>query len=549
MLQSWLTSIAVNATGKSSCRKRSAVCAVRVFSPPALVSACCGSSEALQLSFCWTQSWKYQFHSRDLSHHELVHKPSNWDDDEEDGCACTSCLRFPHAILWCSRTLTIFTTNWFSWRCFTGRGCPSVCLIFQHSQIYLFTQRTWLVIFCMVTESFSHLSVPAFAVRPSCVRSGSLVVCNFHLIPNDLRNRRGRSSLHLCFLGQRCLFLNISNNGLASMPSTIVLKMIHVEFLVWCVRQDEAVRRLQWLENLSLSSFGTSFLVGLSTRQVFTTSAEYCACSASLGTPIALNVDLAVFVFLTSQLCLRFLPVVSFPMSLDLLIRALKFPSACYDRICFSSLVMLLFLLLVFFFEPFWSIFDVDGLGAELGRNCVVTSDTPVRCLAEFQQILRRLQINHKQEVMRILHVKVRLVLRVGTLIQWRNGWEVHCIPGSACSKTSWFFIESSFLENPTWYRNGACPFSILFLRTRRYTQILAIVTLWSSDEQRFFWTKTVVNLLIWLLTFHLWSFLLANIISFFLWLVNLPRIWYGVSPFIRFGFWWLTKPDVFCPW
>ena len=31
-------------------------------------------------------------HCHDLSHHDLVHQPAHWDDDEEDGCAwCFSC--------------------------------------------------------------------------------------------------------------------------------------------------------------------------------------------------------------------------------------------------------------------------------------------------------------------------------------------------------------------------------------------------------------------------------------------------------------------------
>ena len=50
---------------------------------------------------------------------------------------------------------------------------------------------------------------PSCAIRPSCVRIGSFDVCNLHVVPNGLRNRRGRSSLRICFLGQRFLFLCI----------------------------------------------------------------------------------------------------------------------------------------------------------------------------------------------------------------------------------------------------------------------------------------------------------------------------------------------------
>ena len=41
-------------------------------------------------TFGWKQSWIYSFHGHDLSHHELVYQRSDWDDDEEDGCACCS---------------------------------------------------------------------------------------------------------------------------------------------------------------------------------------------------------------------------------------------------------------------------------------------------------------------------------------------------------------------------------------------------------------------------------------------------------------------------
>ena len=80
------------------------------------------------------------------------------------------------------------------------------------------------------------------------------------------------------------------------------------------------------------------------------------------------------------------------------------------------------FLLFVFFFsKPFWSVFEVDDLHEELGRNCVVAQDTPVRRLKEFQYTLRCLQINHKQSVMMGLHVEFWLALRVVDRTQWRH--------------------------------------------------------------------------------------------------------------------------------
>ena len=74
---------------------------------------------------------------------------------------------------------------------------------------------------------------------------------------------------------------------------------------------------------------------------------------------------------------------------------AKRFPSAVRGRIhSFSwDAVAPLYSLL---FRPFWSVFDVDNLLEELGRNCVAPQDTPVRRPTEF------------------LHVEVGLVLRVG---------------------------------------------------------------------------------------------------------------------------------------
>ena len=57
----------------------------------------------------------------------------------------------------------------------------------------------------------------------------------------------------------------------------------------------------------------------------------------------------------------------------------------------------------------------------ELDRNCVEAQYTSVRCLVEFQPILRRFEIKHKQSVMMVLRVEVELVLRVGAWIRWRR--------------------------------------------------------------------------------------------------------------------------------
>ena len=72
--------------------------------------------------FLLEQSWTYSFHCQDLLHHELIHQPSHWDDDE-DGCACrSSCMRLPS-----SHPLFLLTFSDKSYRlcsgsCFTSEA-------------------------------------------------------------------------------------------------------------------------------------------------------------------------------------------------------------------------------------------------------------------------------------------------------------------------------------------------------------------------------------------------------------------------------------------
>ena len=124
-----------------------------------------------------------------------------------------------------------------------------------------------------------------------------------------------------------------------------------------------------------------------------------------------MNVHIAVFFFKKKkkpQQCQRFLPAVSFAMVLGLLTCALRFLSACYDRVCFSSLVMVLFLLIVL---PH----DDSSSG---GTAC--TSGE-------------------------LVATRVRSTLLSCLLFSPKP-------PGTSPPD----FIESSLLENPIWYRNGA---------------------------------------------------------------------------------------------
>ena len=117
----------------------------------------------------------------------------------------------------------------------------------------------------------------------------------------------------------------------------------------------------------------------------------------SFGKISALNVYLAGFCFLfKAQLCLRFLPPVSFPMSLGLLIHALKFLLGVLRsrRLFFVGDATLSF------DKTFTNLSDPSltlmFLMKSSAGTCVVAFDAAVRCLVKFQRILRRFQINHK---------------------------------------------------------------------------------------------------------------------------------------------------------
>ena len=125
----------------------------------ARMSAHRGPSESLKL-------WKKRgiglsVHYHDSSHHELVHEPSHWSDDEEDGCACcSSCMGFSFVFLfllafsdtlYCQMILGVLHYQQIDVR---------ALLNVQPSPMYLFTKRTWLLVFCMVTEFLCHANVP-----------------------------------------------------------------------------------------------------------------------------------------------------------------------------------------------------------------------------------------------------------------------------------------------------------------------------------------------------------------------------------------------------
>ena len=162
------------------------------------------------------------------------------------------------------------------------------------------------------------------------------------------------------------------------------------------------------------------------------------------------------------------------------------------------------------------------------GRNCVVAPDTPVRCLIEFQRILRCFQIKHKQSAMMFVQVKVGLVLRVyfgsGVRIRWRHWEEVHRFSALVI----FHILLAHVLQILLKFR---------ILKTQRGTAMMRILSLsfctktLKNPDSRLsdlpeLWCTSVLlfenwYLMLWLLTCHLWSFFPANFLSFCVWLVS----------------------------
>ena len=141
----------------------------------------------------------------------------------------------------------------------------------------------------------------------------------------------------------------------------LVMEMTHVGVLVYFVRRYDAVWRSPLLENPCQSSFGHCSLV------------VWVAWDFSQLSRVHW-----VLAFLTC--CLRF-------------------PQTDYDRVCFSSLVMSLFLLFVLFTNV------SDPLLMMIFKK---NSDKTQQLL--FNRIWRRFQIYHKHQIVMILQMELRLV-------------------------------------------------------------------------------------------------------------------------------------------
>ena len=80
-------------------------------------------------------------------------------------------------------TFFSFTANWYSWCCFTGIVCVlqfAWFSTFPNVSVHATDVVGGILHYQRVFFSFECSS---FAVRPSCVRLGSFVVCNLHLFP------------------------------------------------------------------------------------------------------------------------------------------------------------------------------------------------------------------------------------------------------------------------------------------------------------------------------------------------------------------------------
>ena len=156
------------------------------------------------------------------------------------------------------------------------------------------------------------LSVP---FRPSCP---CWYTCCLYF-PNDLRRRRSRFSLPMGFLW------HIRDVDLLTLP-TAMMEMFHVDFFVWFVRRWEAAWGSWLLENL-FSVVIWAFLSCSSGSRPRFQPHRHCIVPILLFWEHQLHWTLTSLLFCLffcekTQQCLRLLPAC-----------ALRFPTACYDRV------------------------------------------------------------------------------------------------------------------------------------------------------------------------------------------------------------------------
>ena len=168
--------------------------------------------------------------------------------------------------------------------------------------MYLFTWFTWLLVFCMITEFFSHSSVPSFAVffffECSLMNMWS-VYASFY--PSDQLSLRNRSIVW--WLGRRFCA-----------SSEMVAHQSPIYLIFWCAMALAPLdlfgnsKLYEWLNELAavlICNLSVLFLYGCPSAKLLSTSAEICSPSASFGTTSTLSVDFAASFFFDDLCCAR----------------------------------------------------------------------------------------------------------------------------------------------------------------------------------------------------------------------------------------------------
>ena len=231
---------------------------------------------------------------------------------------------------YCRLPLTIFTARRYSVCCFTGMAFPSLCSMFNPHRMYLFTLLTWLMVFSMITESFSHLSVPALQFYFCVSVDEHLIPVSFVFFPGDPRNLR-----------KHLLFGDWVGDSFPGASSDMVVHHCPLCLIFWCAM---ALASSDMFDNSKLYEWSNdlgalltlllkhSSLERLSIRQAsFHTCKKmfligFFWCNTDIGHRLRCNYFLSY-----SQLRLRFLS----PFKFLVLRYAIRLPSADSGRVDF----------------------------------------------------------------------------------------------------------------------------------------------------------------------------------------------------------------------
>ena len=439
-------------------------------------------------------------HLHDSSHHEIVHQPSHW-DDEEDGCACRfSCMVLPPCyplfLLTFPMTLGVLLHR---------RGRRSRFASFSdlpNVSVHLLDVMVDILHDHRVLFSFER---PSFAVLLLNVRWWTFWFLN--VSSSSQRSRHPSYTI---------LFLVI---GLAT-PLLVHLLKVDLLDVPWCWprRTCSVIRSCtsDWMiwQPFSIVSWAFFSCTAVNPPSLFPHLQKNFSQSASVATRSTLNVDFAACVFFDDLCCARDgSQLSSFTCFLFCVMpRGLPAVRGRIDYFTRETVPPLYFLLFRAFLISLWGWWSLWRTRTELCRSTRHSRSLSWQNSSAFCTDSRSTTNNRSWW---FFQVEVGLVRHVGVRIRWRHEWE--CFPGFAYSKSSchksfrfsWIFMSWRSNMIQQW-----CVriLSLAFVRQRRKIQILASVTLMSSDVHKFFSLKIGMNLLIQLLTCHLWCF-----ISFFL--------------------------------